>query len=254
MVTQPARLALAMQAIADFAGQTHRERELVIVHDGDAAFHENLASIAANVAEAMVNVHRQAPGCTLGALRNKALTHASGDFVCQWDDDDRYHPQRLALQVQALCDERKDFCFLVDQLHWFRERGEMFWDDWNAEAYPLNLVQGTLLGRRELMPAYPDLARGEDTGLLLGILQRGYGIARLRGAGWCYVYVCHGSNSWNAAHHAAISHAKGLRHAQLLQREGLLRRRLSEYANGFGSVRMPHESGFLVIASDGASR
>jgi glycosyltransferase involved in cell wall biosynthesis len=254
MVTQPARLALAMQAIADFGGQTHRERELVIVHDGDAAFHENLASMAASVTEAMVNVLRPAPGSTLGALRNLAVKRAAGDFVCQWDDDDRYHPQRLALQMQALRDERKDFCFLVDQLHWIRERGEMFWDDWNAEAYPMNLVQGTLLGRRELMPAYPDLARGEDTGLVLGILQRGYGIARLRGAGWCYVYVCHGSNAWDVQHHVAISRAKAYRHAQLLQREGLLRRRLSEYANGFGIVHMPHESGILAIANDGAAR
>jgi glycosyltransferase involved in cell wall biosynthesis len=246
MVTQPARLTLARLAIGDFAAQTHAPRELIVVHDGDATCDAALSHLA-QTSPAPVRVLRQPAGRTLGALRNAAVDAAVGDFVCQWDDDDRHHRERLTLQVQSLTAANAPFGFLCDQLHWFAASGEMFWDDWNREAYPFNVVQGTLLARRERMPRYADRVRGEDTALLLEILRRGEPIARLRDAGWCYVYVYHGRNVFAAEHHLAISRAKGLRLAALLQREGSLRRRLAEYEPGFGIVRLPHEAGCLEI-------
>lgn len=247
MITQASRLALARLAIGDFAAQTHAERELVIVHDGDATFHAELSALAAATHATPVRVLRQPPGASLGSLRNAAIDAAHGEFVCQWDDDDRYHPQRLALQWQAMLRESTDFCFLCDQLHWFPARGELYWDDWNRENWPLNLVPGTLLGRRERMPRYAELARGEDTDALLHILRRGDRVARVRDAGWCYVYIYHGANTWDAGHHVAISRAKRYGQARLLQREQALRRHLAEYSPTLGSLRMPHEAGALEI-------
>ncbi len=248
MITQASRLALARLAIDDFAAQTHAERELMIVHDSGDAFHAELAALATAVHGAPVRVLRRPPGDVLGTLRNASVDEASGEFVCQWDDDDRYHPERLALQWRALCEVKADFSCLCDQLHWFPARGELYWDDWNREAYPLNVVQGTLLGRRELMPRYAALARGEDTDVLLKILRQGSAIARVRDAGWSSIYVYHGGNTFGAAHHAAIARAKALGHAVLLQRQHLLRRRLAEYAPPLSAVRMPHEDGALEIA------
>lgn len=247
MITQASRLALARLALGDFAAQTHAERELVVVHDGGDAPHAELTALAATLSAAPVRVLRHPTGSSLGALRNASVDAAQGEFVCQWDDDDRYHPQRLALQWQALCEDKADFCFLCDQLHWFPACGEMYWDDWNREAYPLNVVQGTLLGRRERLPRYAELARGEDTGVLLQILRRGDRIARVRDAGWSYVYVYHGANTWDANHHAAISRAKRYGQARLLRHEQALRRHLAEYSPPIGSLRMPHEAGALEI-------
>ncbi len=246
MITQPGRLALTRAAIADFAAQTHRERELLIVHDGDSQFHASLEHAAA-ACDAIIRVLRQPSGHTLGWLRNAAVDAAIGDYVCQWDDDDRYHPQRLALQLQALVDANADFCFLTDQLHWFPHSGGMFWDDWNRETYPFNVVQGTLFGKRARMPRYSDDVRGEDTALLVEILRSGAPIARLRDVGWCYVYVYHGANAWDKEHHAAITRMKSLGVAALLRREASLRQRLAEYRPGLGVVRFPHEAGYLQI-------
>jgi glycosyltransferase involved in cell wall biosynthesis len=245
MVTQPARLALARCAIGDFLAQTYAARELVIVHDGDSA--HDTALLHGLPETVPVRVHRAPSGSTLGALRNLSVDAARGTFVCQWDDDDRYHPQRLALQSDALSAADANFCFLSDQLHWFPARGEMFWDDWNREPYPFNVVQGTLFARRECMPRYRAIARGEDTSLLIEIFRRGDPIARVRDNGWCYVYVYHGANVFAAEHHHAISQTKRLRIAALMQREQRLRERLSEYRPGFGAVRFPHEAGFIDI-------
>jgi len=247
MITQPARLRLARLAVGDFARQTITDSELLVVHTGDAAFGSALVSDLDPTLRPRVRVHEADARLNLGALRNIATAAATGDFVCQWDDDDRYHPLRLELQHEALQAQAADFCFLTDQLHWFPQQRELYWDDWSREAYPLDFIQGTLFGRRSLMPVYPEIARGEDTGLAMDLLRGRHRIARLSDRGWCYVYVYHGGNVFSADHHAAISASKCYSGARLLVRETLLRARLAEYAPRLGALRMPWTGGGLAF-------
>jgi glycosyltransferase involved in cell wall biosynthesis len=244
-VTMPSRLSLLELAVGDFAAQTHADAELVIVHDGDAEYDRRLHALARRHAARRIRVHAAQPGMRLGALRNLSVQLAQGDLVCQWDDDDRHHPQRLALQSEALRAQAADFCFLADQLHWFAQARELYWDDWDAEPYPMNFVHGTLLGRKASMPVYPNVARGEDTALVHEILRAGRRIAPLRDRGWAYVYVYHGGNVFDAVHHAAISRLKRYSGGRLLARERLLRERLAEYAPPLGALSMPYEGGAL---------
>src|SRR6202035_1136436 len=122
---------------------------------------------------AAIAVHREPVGQTLGELRNASVAAARGETVCQWDDDDRYHPRRLELQFAAMRVENTEFCFLTDQLHLFIADRTMYWDDWNLEVHPLTLVEGTMLGSKAALGRYPALARGEDTPLILDLLRRG---------------------------------------------------------------------------------
>lgn len=246
-ITRKGRLAMLARAIGDFVRQTLCERELVIVHDGDAGAHDRILRLAARHAGQVIRVVRTVPGQTLGALRNQAVAQAGGDWLCQWDDDDRYHPQRLALQWQTAQRDGAVANFLADQLHWFQADGVLTWDDWDSEPYPLNLIQGSLLARRDIMPSYPDLARGEDTQLTHQLLRdaaaSGLAISRLRDAGWCYVYVYHGANVWDADHHRAISAAKHLPAHLLLPRLNLLHARLAEYHPALPTLRVPMGGG-----------
>src|SRR5512133_76355 len=93
MVTQAARLPLAALAIADFAHQTHGERELIVLHDADEATATALRSLARAHADLRIRVVDAPSGASLGTLRNRAVAAAAGDWFCQWDDDDRYHPE-----------------------------------------------------------------------------------------------------------------------------------------------------------------
>jgi glycosyltransferase involved in cell wall biosynthesis len=247
MVTQASRLSFAALSIGDFAQQTHVERELIVLHDGGDDTTAALQLLARTHAGAPIRVVSAPPGESLGALRNRAVGLAAGDWICQWDDDDRCHPERLALQWDALRAADAEFSFLVDQLHWFPSSRELFWDDWDGQAYPLNLIEGTLLGRRSLMPQYPHIARGEDTGAVRELLRRGHPVARLRNAGWCYVYVYHGSNAWPAHHHRAISATRHFGAARLIRHEATLRRRLSEYRPALGPLTLPHEAGVMRL-------
>ncbi|WP_431777942.1 glycosyltransferase family 2 protein [Ottowia caeni] len=247
-ITQPGRLHMLRESVGDFARQTHDARELIILHDGGSAFDDDVRQVVWEVGgHSRIEVHAVAR-MPLGALRNAAGAVARGDLVCQWDDDDRYHPVRLQVQHDALTSEGADFCFLSDQLHLYRATGELFWDDWHGQPYPLNFIQGTLMGRREKMPMYPDIALGEDTGACLEILRAGYKICRVRNHGWCYVYVHHGENAWSAEHHRAISQANSLSAARLMARLGAVRQRLGEYGPPTGAQVLRDRAGTMAVS------
>jgi glycosyltransferase involved in cell wall biosynthesis len=211
-VTRGDRPGLLSEAVADFVGQTFRDRELVILHDGDDAADARIRAIVAAHAGASIRVERTPPGPKLGELRNIAMARARGEWICQWDDDDRCHPERLRLQWEHAQSERAAVNYLVDQLHWFLPDDVVFWDDWSSEHYPLNVIQGTILARRAVIPPYPDIACGEDTlqthALLRAEASRAFRVSRLGGMGWCYIYRFHGGNIFDAAHHRAISAVK----------------------------------------------
>lgn len=246
-VTQEGRLASLTRAVGDFARQTERDRELVILHDGSAAFHEDLTAAVRSYNEAAIRVVQTqgAPKQTLGMLRNAAVDAAHGEYVCQWDDDDRYHPRRLEVQLGALRAAQSDASFLVDQLHFFAESREMYWDDWDEMPYPLNFVPGTLFARRDALARYPDRPRGEDTGLVLAMLRQGRTFARVREQGYLYIYVFDGRNSFDQAHHAALSLYHGFRGARLLRLEAPLRKHVAEYSPPLGAFSMPYTGGKL---------
>jgi len=247
-VTQEGRLDVLARAVADFRVQSVRARELVIVHDGGPAFHDSVSRLASECADALVSVSRAAAGQTLGALRNAAVDAARGEYVCQWDDDDRYHPRRLETQLEALRAARNDCSFLSDQLHLFAESREMYWDDWDVEPYPLNFAPGTLFARRDALARYPDQRRGEDTGQVVAMLRAGRTFARLREHGYLHVYIFDGNNTFDRVHHASISHWRRFRGARLIRLESVLRERLAEYEPPLGSFVMPYERGRLEFA------
>jgi len=246
-VTQPGRLLELGRSFHCFARQSYPERELVVVHDGDEAFDRRVRELAAGYPDECIRFKRAAAGTSLGALRNVTVELARGELVCQWDDDDLYHPDRLAVQYRRLRHAGGDFCFLTDQLHWFLNTGEFFWDDWNIEPWPMNLIQGTLLGRRDVLPAYPELARGEDTPVLQAMHRNGARLAGLDDHGYLYIYTYSGKNAWDLAHHGAISNWKRLRRKRLEARQGILAERLKEYALPIAAARFPHDDGELVL-------
>ena len=246
-VTQEGRIESLGRAVGDFARQTERDRELVILHDGSAAFHASVTGLARSHEGASIRVVQAppAPKQTLGMLRNAAVDAARGEYVCQWDDDDRYHPRRLEVQFGALRDAESDASFLVDQLHFFADSREMYWDDWDEMPYPLNFVPGTLFARRDALARYPDLPRGEDTGLVVAMLRAGRTFARVREQGYLYVYVFDGRNSFDQAHHAALSLYNRFRGARLVRLEAPLRKHIAEYGPALGAFSMPYGGGTL---------
>ncbi len=83
--------------------QTWKNIETIIVDDGSA---DATAKIAESFRSKGVKVFRQDRGGA-AAARNKALSHASGDYIQWLDADDLLAPNKISLQIQAFPDQRK---------------------------------------------------------------------------------------------------------------------------------------------------
>lgn len=187
------RTGLAWRAIQCFRAQTYPARELVIINDDpDPELHDRVTGLGD---ERIRHVRLPPQGTTLGALRNIAVSHARGDLVAQWDDDDLYDPERIEVQVAALESLAADVCLL--------RREQMWWPATRRLATsPPRAWEGSMLARRSAMGLYPEQRRGEDTALMTRLIRGARAV--ILDAPWLYIYVFHGANTFDAGHFAEL--------------------------------------------------
>ncbi|MCA9680423.1 MAG: glycosyltransferase family 2 protein [Kofleriaceae bacterium] len=194
MVTRD-RVRFAARAVRCLAAQTWPSVELVVVDDGDHDYEPVLAPFRARFPIRYLRVCAE-PGRKLGGLRNLALDAARGELCAQWDDDEWYHPERLAVQARAILDGGAD----ASVLKW-----TLMHVDTPAMAslpYRADAGQGTpgTVVHRRTRVRYPNLARSEDARFLEALAARGR--VAVLGAEHSHLFIrCyHGGNTWDAAH------------------------------------------------------
>jgi glycosyltransferase involved in cell wall biosynthesis len=87
-----------LEALESVAAQTHRRIEVIVVDDGS----EKPASVSSAVATIASAVLLRQNSLGVAVARNNGVARASGEYLAFLDDDDRWHPRRLELQVAAL--------------------------------------------------------------------------------------------------------------------------------------------------------
>ena len=248
MVTLPVRdrFVRMKQSIAGYLAQTHGRRELVVVLDGGtpepttAAIKAHLATLGRDD----IRIHEVAGTRTLGALRNFSGTRAVGEVVCQWDDDDLHHPERLQRQLAALVQSGAEGVCLQEVMQFFPADRSLYCTNWRAteaKAHP-----GTLMRWSRSEVHYPETGErarlGEDLDVVLQLQHRGaYNV--LAGAPHLYVYVSHGGNSWDGGHHRMLADSLGLSRGLLSRRETALRQGLAPFDFGRGAVTVQGANG-----------
>ena len=201
------RLALARRAIRCYADQIYPERELVIVSDGELRYRRALERYVAQLALDHVRfVYPEGDQLALSWLRNISLDAADGDLVCQWDDDDCYHPERLALQLAHILDCKARACCLTDHLQLLEADRALVWVDWTlgGRSGEGQLLPGTIMAFKDRRFRYPETGpyvhRGEDS-VFLNDLYRNVPTVPLSGMGHIYLYTYHGGNTFSREHH-----------------------------------------------------
>nr|VFJ58496.1 MAG: Glycosyl transferase family 2 [Candidatus Kentron sp. DK] len=204
------RFDFLKRSIRCFCDQTYPNKEMVIVTEGAAAYKEKIREHVTSLNRTDIRLEfLDGDNYNLGKVRNISIARASGDLICQWDDDDLFHPLRLEIQARDMLEKNCRASFLTDQLQYFWDSGEMFWLDWNSAGNDmLRLIPGTLLMYKDARFSYPEsgenAVKGEDSGLLAQIY-RNVPIARLSGFGYLYVYGFHAENTFDYDHHRALS-------------------------------------------------
>ena len=247
MVTRlsPDRLGRALASIAAFQAQTYLRRELVVVIDQSAdAIGRRALDCAIRDGPAPIRVVEAAGTPPLGALRNRAVAEAAGDYVCQWDDDDIYHPERLSLQLAALLGGGHEALLLEDVLQFFPATRTLYWTNWRATeagGHP-----GTLIMRRDVPALYPESGPesrlGEDLVLARALRVRAR-LGRLAGSPHLFAYVSHGANSWDDGHHRMLAETLAISRGLLGRHEAKLREGVAGLDFGSGTLRMEGANG-----------
>jgi glycosyltransferase involved in cell wall biosynthesis len=232
------REGFVRQAIAAYRAQTYRGRELVIVLDQGPA--EAKASIRDHVAALGGDDIRiiEPPGpLTLGALRNISWREARGAIVCQWDDDDLYHPERLDRQLAALRESGGQSVCLQEVMQFFPATRRLRLTNWRAS--PQAAKPATLMCLKSAPVRYPETgpeaSLGEDLVVHTQLRSLG-GFHALAGAPHLYVYVSHGQNTCSEAHHRMIADRLGVSQGLIRRREAALRDGLAPIDFGPGEV------------------
>jgi glycosyltransferase involved in cell wall biosynthesis len=246
MVTQPVpqRLPYFRQTVADYLRQTWAPRELVVVLDrGDSATREALPR-APRRAGARRHPGRGARGkLTLGALRNRSFAHARGELVCQWDDDELYHPERVATQSRC-CASSAAMRYASRKCCTTSRRPNALLHQLPQDGAAGDA--GSMLMRRGLPVAYPEdgpkAERGEDTALVVQLHALG-AFRAVAGHAHLYVYQSHGANTWNDEHHRMLAKELSLSKALLQRREAQLRAGLAPIDFGPGEVTVAGYNG-----------
>lgn len=216
-ITQIGRIGLLKRCLASYASQTIdvASRELVLLHhDGPAATSafERLASDL-NIEVRVV----EAPRAPLGRLRNLSIEHARGELLCQWDDDDFYHPERLWAQSVPFAATDCAATSLDSQFYWFLDTNELFIRRGVPEG-----IHGTVMFRNGLGFKYDEsMSKSEDSRFMEDLLKRG-SVVRIDDRPELYVRTFHGMNTWGRNHHHKHTR-RALSAEWLLQNEAQIR-------------------------------
>lgn len=216
------RIDLIGAAIRCFLAQTYYNREMIIVSQGTSEQNFNIRSMTAK----HDNIHFiEAPlRLTLGEMRNLSVEAAHGQVICQWDDDDFYHPNRIMTQFKHLRGS-VIACLYTKYLKYFCDTGRMYMIDHSGgtEDY-LNVLNsnpykrylcGSLMFWKSCFHEcknclYPERGNQSDKEEDLNVLQKIMKIGVVSGVdvGHEYCYVYHGGNVYDRKHHEMIFHKK----------------------------------------------
>ena len=169
VLTTRDRPRLLPVALACYRQQSYRQRELIVVDDGE------MFPVAPRSLEAVDGrLIRVSPGTPLGAKLNRGVQAARGELCQKMDDDDWYAPDFLRSMVSALVESRRTVCrpaiaFLARFLFFEVARWEV------RQSLNNNVPGATLLFAREDWAQRPfrALPYDEDTWFLLDQLRCG---------------------------------------------------------------------------------
>lgn len=140
------------RAIECFLAQTYENRELIIIDNG-----ESIADLIPKTDK--IRYMRLNGDQKTGQLRNFCCQISAAEYIANWDDDDWYHPERLAEQIAAIGDLP---AVGYDTCYFSGDKGTYLYRYAGGGRFA---VGATLLFRRDWWDKhrFPAIQVGEDT-------------------------------------------------------------------------------------------
>jgi glycosyltransferase involved in cell wall biosynthesis len=256
MVTKPRteRFSFLKDSISAFLRQTYRPCELVMVLDeAEEEATRALEAYVASLGQPNIRLLASPGPMSLGALRNRSVEASRGQILCQWDDDDMHHPDRVKRQFDAMTAAGKQACYLQDLFQFVTESRKLYWTNWLRAPVPAH--PGTLMCTRAAMLSYPETGplsqRGEDRDVLERLDAAGL-VCVLDASPHLFVYRMHSSNLSPQSHLQMLVESLSVSAAFLSRRKAALMDDLAVFDFGAGEVFVSGSNGpaFTIAGSD----
>lgn len=196
MPTTEGRRGFWPRAVRCFLSQTYADAELlVLVETQDRRPFDSVPG------ERVRFVRMDPAALATGAKRNLVNGMAGSELICHWDDDDWYHPDRLARQVSLLDATGQEVVGYHDLLYW-REGDRSLWAYYYQGRKPYATGTSMLYRRRwwegHRFPG--DKSVGEDTDFWREAASAGALASTGRELGYPNIHMIvatsHGSNTY----------------------------------------------------------
>ena len=202
------RPELIKKSIQCYIKQIYPNKELVIVSQGNDHSNTQIYNYIKSLNRDDIYFFTMPKIASLGEMRNASVELSKGLLICQWDDDDLYHPERLTTQFN---DIRSGF-FVASAycnfLKLFSHTKELYWCDWSQKNEPSHkFLSGSIMFYKSIFHMYdifyPEVgdqsSREEDLNVLIKIISKGKVVPTTMGHQYTYVY--HGKNTYELEHH-----------------------------------------------------
>lgn len=140
------------------------------------------------------------PRLTVGQMKNLGCEIATGDFICNWEDNVISHPKRLSTQLQFLIDRKLDATLYSDCLRYFPHYRYLYWINLgNDYKYKdRSFVQSSILFKSSLFLEkrkiyFEEEDRDVDSFLVKELINHGKLVKGMYGLGYQYLMICDGS-------------------------------------------------------------
>ena len=205
------RLELLSGSIQSYIDQTYTNKNLLIVSQSTPEINKMIGVEIAKLNRGDIHLIEVSRDLSLGEMRTCGAYEASGDIVCQWDDDDFCHPKRISTQYAALIKNEAMISVYGSHLHFYKSSKELYCIDWATEPGEdwKRCLSGTMMFFKKINNQYLGIVDNFPTAMEshgiedLGFIQKSfleypYTIVP---QGYQYVYVYHGDNICSEEHH-----------------------------------------------------
>jgi len=224
------RYDLLKKSIYCYTQQTYKNRELIVVSQGNAETNAKIRNHIDSLSRDDIVFVEAPKRLSLGAMRNLSVEIATGPVLCQWDDDDLYHPQRVMAQYHALLGGNVVASLYTQHLKWFVDKGEMYWCDWSVERPQWRtMLCGSIMFHKELFyqfdnHLYPEAGKQSGREEDMNVLIKFSRIGKLAPVnyGHHYIYVFHGGNVYDLAHHRLVLEKRVIGEHELRDKQDML--------------------------------
>ncbi len=208
MVTN-GRLDCIKHSVQCYINQSYCNKDLVILSQANEEINEEIISYINKLFRPDIRFFIAPQDLSLGMMRNTSIELSTGEIICQWDDDDLYHHDRILTQYNSLRSNNHHVasCY-CDFLKYFKNTQEIYWCDWSKEPIPSHrYLCGTIMFYKKYFGEFPifypehghQSKCEEDLNVLEKLMTKGT-IGSVF-SGHQYIYVYHGKNTYGLDHH-----------------------------------------------------